>query len=145
MRDSGRCQPRGCHKTTAQNAYPIHRTIGTPAGNAGYLTGIYPEHSLPCEGQTMPQTQNVTREIAFIDPAISDIDMLIASIRPDFAVIILKSIEPAVLQIAHSLMGCRDLSTIHVISHGSPGEVAFAAGGLSIDNLDDCRKCIVAL
>ena len=76
-------------------------------------------------------------EIAFIDPAITDIDALLSGLRPDVEAIILSRTDPAVAQMARAVEGQTDLGAIHVIAHGLPGEVSFAAGALSVETIDD--------
>jgi hypothetical protein len=77
------------------------------------------------------------REIAFVDPNISDLDTLLAGMRPDVETILLTADEPAPRQMARSLAGRQGLEAVHVIAHGRPGEVSFAAGALTSKNLAD--------
>jgi collagen type VII alpha len=81
--------------------------------------------------------QFAVKEIAFIDPAISDCDTLIAGLRPEIAAIRLDASTPAPAQIARALAGRHGLRAIHIIAHGAPGEVSFAAGTLSRDTIAD--------
>ena len=76
-------------------------------------------------------------EIAFIDPAITDIDALLSGLRPDVEAIILSRTDPAVAQMARAVERQTDIGAIHVIAHGLPGEVSFAAGALSVETIDD--------
>ena len=79
----------------------------------------------------MKDTSNVIREIAFIDPAVADVDTLIAGLRPEVFPIRLDAVTPAPEQMARAVAGLSGLKAIHVIAHGAPGEVGFAAGELS--------------
>ncbi|MEK1932330.1 MAG: DUF4347 domain-containing protein, partial [Pararhizobium sp.] len=72
-----------------------------------------------------------SREIAFIDPAVTDFETLLAGLRPDVEPVVLLSDEPAMTQMARILEGRTNLDAIHVIAHGRPGEVSFAAGPVS--------------
>ena len=76
-------------------------------------------------------------EIAFIDPTITDFDTLLSGLRPDVEAIILSPTDPAVAQMAQAVEGQTGLSAIHVIAHGLPGEVTFAAGALSVETIED--------
>ena len=76
-------------------------------------------------------------EIAFIDSAVTDVDTLLSGLRPDVEAIILSRTEPAVAQMARAVEGQTDLGAIHVIAHGLPGEVRFAAGALSVETIED--------
>jgi Domain of unknown function (DUF4347) len=70
-------------------------------------------------------------EIAFIDPDVSAIDLLLAGLRPEVEAVLLNGVEPAPRQMAR-VMGP---GGIHVIAYGAPGEVRIAAGVLSAETL----------
>ena len=76
-----------------------------------------------------------TREVAFIDPQANDVGVLCAGLRPGVAAVLLNATEPAPRQMARALAGRRGLAAIHVIAHGAPGELRFAAGTLSADSI----------
>ncbi len=77
------------------------------------------------------------REIAFIDRNIDDLQTFLAGLRPEVEAILLSNDEPAPRQMARAVAKGQRLDAIHVIAHGRPAAVAFAAGALSLDNLDD--------
>src|SRR3954469_6587594 len=76
-------------------------------------------------------------EIAFIDPAVTDVDTLLAGLRPGVEGIVLNTAEPAPAQMARWLAGHDNLQAVHIIAHGAPGELHFAAGSLSANNLNN--------
>ena len=80
------------------------------------------------------------REFAFVDPAVQDLDVLLEGLRPQIAVYILSAAEPAPRQMARVLARHHGIDVLHVIAHGQPGEVSFAGGVLSLENLDDHRE-----
>src|SRR5439155_2185466 len=43
--------------------------------------------------------------------------------------------RPAAQQMAEALAGRRDLAAVHIIAHGAPGRVGFAAGEWSLETL----------
>lgn len=77
------------------------------------------------------------REIAFIDPAVSDVHVLVAGMRPGVEPILLNATEPTSRQMARALAGRDGLEAIHVIAHGAPGRVNFAAGEWAPETLAD--------
>jgi hypothetical protein len=81
------------------------------------------------------------KEIAFIDRSVSDLDTLLAGLRPEVAPVLIHASEPAPAQIARGLRGQSGLSAIHVIAHGSPGRVTFAAGPLSLATVNERESC----
>ena len=76
-----------------------------------------------------------TFELLFIDPAVSHIDTLVGHLRPGVEPIMLKPEGSAARQISAALRGRRGLAAVHVIAHGAPGRVSFAAGDWSSETL----------
>ena len=72
------------------------------------------------------------------------------ALRPDIAAVLLDSSEPAAAQIAKALED-RTLAShsgfagVHVLAHGASGEVAFAAGPLSLETIDEHRASLAAI
>src|SRR5687767_2276670 len=77
------------------------------------------------------------REIAFIDSAVADSGALLSGLRPEVEAILLPRTEPAVEQMVQALEGCENIEAIHVLAHGRPGEVSFAAGALSSQMINE--------
>src|SRR5436305_14383813 len=80
------------------------------------------------------------QEIAFVDPGISDLATLLRSLRGEVHAIMLDPIGDPVRQMADALAGTTGLRAIHIIAHGSPGEIGFSAGALSPDNVVEHDK-----
>ncbi len=78
-------------------------------------------------------------------PSVSDLDTLIAGLRPEVAPVLLDTSEPAPAQIARALAGHSGLARRSRIAHGAPGEVAFAAGPLSLETIDEHRASLAAI
>ncbi|WP_245275625.1 DUF4347 domain-containing protein [Mesorhizobium sp. LNHC229A00] len=76
-------------------------------------------------------------EILFVDPSVADLGTVLANLRPQVEAILLDSERPAARQIALALEGRDGLDAVHVIAHGAPGLVCFAAGEWSARTLQD--------
>ena len=74
-------------------------------------------------------------EILFIDPSVSDIETLLAGLRPGVEAVLLDADRPAAAQMAQAIVGRSGLAVVHVIAHGSPGRVHFASGEWSRETL----------
>jgi VCBS repeat-containing protein len=85
------------------------------------------------------------KEVAFIDANVADLDQLIAGLRSEVQHFVLNAGQSATEQIARALAGKSGLSAIHIIAHGRPGEIQFAAGALSLDNLEDYTDDLLVL
>ena len=84
------------------------------------------------KGNGVTKTKDRIREIAFIDPAVSDIEKLIAGVRPEVLLVRLDATTAAPAQIARALAGRTGFTDIHVITHGAPGELCFTAGRVEL-------------
>ena len=84
-------------------------------------------------------------ELLFVDPLISDIAAILGNLRPGVAAIVLDAARPAARQIAAGVEGCRDLDAVHVIAHGAPGHVDFAAGKWSAATMADNAEDLAAI
>jgi VCBS repeat-containing protein len=85
------------------------------------------------------------QEIAFIDPAITDLDVFIAGLRPEVEAIVLHPSSSAPAQIAKALCGRSALQAVHIVAHGKAGEVSFSAGALSMETLNQHADDLVAI
>jgi hypothetical protein len=83
-------------------------------------------------------------EIVFIDADVSDHDVLIDNLRNDIEIILLGSEQDAVSQITATLQNKNNVSALHIITHGSDGEILFTSGNLSAVNLQNYRSVLSA-
>ena len=86
-----------------------------------------------------------SREILFVDPGVSDIETILGHLRPEVEAIVLDSARPAARQIAAALEDRHDLGSIHVIAHGAPGRISFAAGDWSAATVADEAEDLTAI
>ena len=70
-------------------------------------------------------------EILFLDPDVSDRDVIITNLRPEVEVILLDADRPAARQIAEGLRGRHEIAAIHIMAHGAPGRLRFASDNWS--------------
>src|SRR5690348_15866953 len=76
-------------------------------------------------------------EILFVDPSVSDLETILGNLRPEVHAIVLNERWPAARQTAAALEGREWLDAVHVIAHGAPGRVIFAAGAWSAETLEE--------
>ncbi|MER9171980.1 DUF4347 domain-containing protein [Mesorhizobium australicum] len=76
-------------------------------------------------------------EILFVDPSVADLGTILSNLKPEVEAILLDSERPAARQMALALEGRDGLDAVHVIAHGAPGRVCFAAGEWSARTLQD--------
>lgn len=76
-------------------------------------------------------------ELVFIDSAVQDYQSLAANLRPGIEFHLLSAGSNAIDQINQVLAERSNISGLHVISHGSEGNLQFGAGSLNLGNLSD--------
>lgn len=87
----------------------------------------------PCAGRVSALC--LASEVLFIDSAVDDIATILGGLRPGVEAFLLHGQRPVSRQIADVLAERKNLDAIHVIAHGAPGRVSFAAGEWSAETL----------
>ncbi|MEG3846253.1 DUF4347 domain-containing protein, partial [Microcoleus sp. herbarium19] len=75
-------------------------------------------------------------EIMFVDPAVEDWENLVKGIKPGIEAIILDRGRNGVKQISEVLDTRIGITSVHIVSHGSPGSLKLGNAQLNRDNLD---------
>ena len=84
-------------------------------------------------------------ELVFVDSSVGDRETLLSNLRPEVAAIVLDEHRPAAPRIALELASYGGLDAVHVIAHGAPGPVRFAAGEWSAETLEDEADDLAAI
>ncbi len=80
------------------------------------------------------------KEIAFVDPSVSDLGTLLGSLREEVRAVVLNPVGDPIRQMADTLAGISGLRAVHIVAHGAPGEIGFSAGALAIDGVFEHQK-----
>ncbi len=75
------------------------------------------------------------KEIVFIETSVEDFHTLMEGIDPQAEVVLLDSTRDGLEQIAEILGERSDIDAIHVISHGSQGELQLGTGRLTVESM----------
>jgi VCBS repeat-containing protein len=75
------------------------------------------------------------REIVFVDPAVTGWEQIVANVRPDVDVVMLDASRNALEQIAETVSTGAPVDAIHIISHGSEGELQLGGAALNLASL----------
>lgn len=76
------------------------------------------------------------REIVFIDTSVEDYQTLMSGIDPNAEVVLLDSTRDGIKQIADILQGRTGFDAIHVVSHGSQGELQLGTATLTLESMN---------
>ncbi len=79
------------------------------------------------------ETVSGSSNIVFIDSAVEDCESLVAGVSAGAEVIVLDSEGDGVEQIAEVLANRTGISSVHIVSHGSPGTLQLGSARLSGD------------
>ena len=91
---------------------------------------------------------NITRDkarkkqIVFIDTQIKDHESLISSFDKNIKVILINANEDGFKKIQQTLDGGKDYSAIHIIGHGSAGQILFGNALLTNDNIENYKSTL---
>ena len=96
----------------------------------------YADLADPDPAPVPPPIEETPREIVFVDRAVAAHDHLVAHVREGVEIVVLSTETDALDQIAVALQGRSDLAALHIVSHGSEGQLilggrAFDAAALS--------------
>ena len=116
--------------TPRHSRAPCHSREG---GNPEPAPGL--NRGPPAQASEKLSEMTRTRELLFIDPAVSDIETILGHLRPEVEAILLDPVRLAARQMAAALAEERHLAAIHVIAHGALGRVSFGAGEWSTETL----------
>jgi Domain of unknown function (DUF4347) len=75
--------------------------------------------------------------LVFVDSTVEESDRLISSVTSDTEVFVLRPAEDGIAQITAVLTTYSQVSSIHIVSHGSPGHLSLGNAALSLDSLAD--------
>ena len=79
-------------------------------------------------------TQRMT-SVIFIDGALPDLQAILSGLDPSVTAIVLDPAQDGIQQMADALAGMSGLDAIHIISHGSSGQINLGTAQLSQDTL----------
>jgi len=83
----------------------------------------------------MPCSTISARAIALIDTQVEDYQSLVAGVKPGTEVVVLEATGDAIDQITQVLATRTNIDSIHIISHGSPGNLQLGKTRLCLDNI----------
>ncbi len=83
-----------------------------------------------------------TKQFVFIDSAVDDIEVLIDSFDYNTEVHIIQSEQDGFAEIENILSNESNIDALHIIGHGSVGQIAFGTAVLNIDTLDTYRDTL---
>ncbi|QEY61909.1 DUF4347 domain-containing protein [Metapseudomonas lalkuanensis] len=80
-------------------------------------------------------TGDQRQEVVFVDNGVKDFQKLVAAIKPGTEVVVLDSSKDGLQQIADYLDGRSGIDAIHIISHGSEGQVLLGTSVLDMGSV----------
>ncbi len=86
--------------------------------------------------QKPPINSIESKSIIFIDAAVPDYQTLVAGIDTGVEVVLLDSTRDGVEQISSVLANRNELTSVHIVSHGSSGAAQLGTAQLSLNSLD---------
>jgi uncharacterized delta-60 repeat protein len=85
------------------------------------------------------------RAIVFIDTHAPNTALLTAGVAPGMQAVLLDPRQDALALIAATLARSGPVDTVHIVAHGAPGELHFAAGAVSAESLASAAAVLAAI
>ena len=83
-------------------------------------------------------------EILFIDGAINDIEHLVSGVSSSTEIFILDTEKDGIAQIGEVLAERNNISSVHIVSFGTPGSLQLGSANLGADNLNTYNSALSA-
>ncbi len=90
-------------------------------------------------------TSDQRQEVVFVDNGVKDYQQLVAAIKPGTEVVVLDSSKDGLQQIADYLDGRSGIDAIHIISHGSEGQVLLGTSVLDTGSVQQRADDLAAI
>ncbi|WP_431854297.1 DUF4347 domain-containing protein [Azospirillum sp.] len=84
---------------------------------------------------TAPQDAAPRRELVVVDPSVANQATLLSDLKPGTETLILQAGRDALVQIAEAVQQHPGFDAVHILSHGSRGELALGSTALTPDTL----------
>ena len=97
---------------------------------------------LPFDQVTRDQKRNERKEVVFIDSQIQDYQTLINTFNKDTEVYLIQSNEDGFKKINSVLKDNHNVSSLHIIGHGSAGKILFGNAILSNDTIQSYNQTL---
>lgn len=90
-------------------------------------------------------TSDQRQEVVFVDNGVKDYQQLVAAIKPGTEVVVLDGSKDGLQQIADYLDGRSGIDAIHIISHGSEGQVLLGTSVLDMGSVQQRADDLAAI
>ena len=104
----------------------------SPADAAAHL-GLL--EALAFADPSLTADETAPRTVVIVDPTVENYQQILESIDGAFEVIVLDGALDGIEQIASVLSGMRNVEALHIISHGSSGELQLGSGTLNLQSM----------
>ncbi len=95
--------------------------------------------SLVADRAILDIQQQTSNSLVFIDAGVENYQDIVSRISTDANIVLLKSEKDGIAQINEALAAYINVSSIHIVSHGSSGNVQIGSSELNIDTLENYR------
>ncbi|MDB9957353.1 DUF4347 domain-containing protein, partial [Candidatus Pelagibacter sp.] len=100
---------------------------------------------LPFINQTRDQKRNELRQIVFIDTQVEDYQQLIRAFDKNTEIHLIQSNENGFDKINQTLKGYKNIDSLHIIGHGSAGQILFGDALLNNDTFNQYSKTLKSI
>jgi large repetitive protein len=84
------------------------------------------------------------RELVFIDERVPDYEQLVNGSRADVEVVVIRANQDGLAVIQETLAGRSEIAALHLVTHGSPGEISLGSTTLNASTVANLESNITA-
>jgi len=110
--------------------------------NSDFESSLLDQNTTPVAIEPLSRDKN---EVAFVDSAVEDYDTIVNGLGADVEVFIINSETDGLAQIASFLEGKDEVDAIHIISHGSVGEISLGSSLLNAQTIDNSSAALESI
>lgn len=111
-------------------------TVITPESPTQPQSSIQPSVQLSAQQISVQPDPQSVQTLVIIDRAVKDYDHLASGVVPDAAVVGLDASQNGIRHITSLLWNYPNLTSLHIVSHGSPGGILLGTTELTLERLD---------
>ncbi|NQY86832.1 MAG: DUF4347 domain-containing protein [Colwellia sp.] len=110
--------------------------------NSAFESSLLDKNTTPAAVEPLSRDRN---EVVFVDSSVENYETIVDGLGADVEVFIIDSETGGLEQIAAILEGKDEIDAIHIISHGSVGEISLGSSLLNVQNIDNSSAALESI
>ncbi|MDQ7089521.1 MAG: DUF4347 domain-containing protein [Methylococcales bacterium] len=127
----------------SQSDYSNSTSEPVPLGTVPLTESQNQWELLNTAGVMLNQVQ--AQEVVVVDTSIQNYQLLLESVNPESEIIYIDPTQDGIIQMADALRGRKDISALHILSHGSEGSLALGTSLLNGETISEYQALLAEI